>query len=152
MDEHELVDQLYAQYSKLPSMRKSNAVIYDHIMGFYHAVSWSQDLWLFGIFGFHVAYLLLVVFARKFYYLQVFLFAYGCLAILSLERANEYLANNWRLVASQNYFDKHGVFLSVIVAAPVLLVLSVQLLLTLKDAARLVVDVKRLELKRAKKE
>lgn len=152
MDEHELMDQLYAQFSKLPSVRKSNAVIYDHLMGFYHAVSWSQDWWLFGILAFHVAYLLLVVFARRFYYLQVFLFAYGCVAILSLERANAYLAANWRLVASQNYFDKHGVFLSVVVAAPVLLVLSVQLVLTLKDAARLVVDVKRLELRRGKQE
>lgn len=38
------------------------------------------------------------------------------------ERLNSILADNWKSFASQNYFDPHGLFLSVLWSGPLLLV------------------------------
>ena len=41
--------------------------------------------------------------------------------VYNAERINSLLARHWRSFATQNYFDKHGVFFCALVSTPLLL-------------------------------
>ena len=146
MDEDKLYDMVKDQIGKLPTMKHSTAYMYDQIMGFYHAVSWSKELWLQILLAVHVILLLLVLFARKYAFLQGVIFLSSTAAVFMSERLNQIAKARWREFSTQNYFDEHGVFVGVVFAAPLMIILTIQLVLTLVDASRLVVKVKRLEL------
>mmetsp|Transcript_7760 Transcript_7760/g.14758 ORF Transcript_7760/g.14758 Transcript_7760/m.14758 type:complete len:144 (-) Transcript_7760:3240-3671(-) len=56
---------------------------------------------------------------------------FGALVLAwSLEWVNNLCANNWKILTKQNYFDKQGLFLTVMVGAP-LLVGAILILLAL---------------------
>jgi len=114
-------------------------------MGFYTAVAWSEETWLMGLLGCEFVLLLLVIFARSYRNLQLAIFFACCSAIFMAEKLNAYAGENWKDFSTQNYFDRNGVFLGVVLGTPLLVTLTVQLLLTLYDAANLVVKVKRIE-------
>ena len=62
------------------------------------------------------------------------------------ESFNSYGAKNWQAFSTQNYFDKNGVFASVIFSSP-LLILGVGIMLNaLYETSQMLVTVKRLEL------
>ena len=63
------------------------------------------------------------------------------------EWINTYGANNWQSFATQNYFDKNGVFVSVVFSGPMLAASMFLLLNALRSASSLLVEVKREELK-----
>jgi hypothetical protein len=67
--------------------------------------------------------------------------------VRSAEYLNKYGANNWEQFATQNYFDENGVFISIMLCAPLLLTALIMLISYLREAARLLVQVKRQELK-----
>jgi len=70
--------------------------------------------------------------------------------VRSAERLNDYGAQNWESFATQNYFDKSGIFISIMISAPLLLMAFYMLISYLREAAGLLVKVKKQEL-RAKK-
>ena len=146
MDEDKLYEMVKEQVVKLPTFKRSTAYIYDQIMGFYYAVSWSKEPWLQAILATEALLLLLVLFGRRFYMLQVMIFLSITSAVFLSERLNRLGNERWKEFSTQNYFDEHGVFIGVVYAAPLLLILTLQLVLTLVDASRLVVKVKRFEL------
>jgi hypothetical protein len=41
------------------------------------------------------------------------------------ERLNRVMGDNWRSFASQNYFDPHGLFLSVLWSGPLLIIATI---------------------------
>jgi len=146
MDEENFYEMVKEQVVKLPTFKKSSAYIYDQVMGFYYAVSWSREKWLQALIVTHIALLSLVIFARRFKLLQFVLFIGMTVAVFCSEYLNKMGGERWKEFSTQNYFDKHGVFTGTIYAGPLLLILTIQLILTLVDASRLVVTVKRLEL------
>jgi hypothetical protein len=145
MNEDEFLSTLQSHYTKLPSLQTSLAFFYDQTMGFYHAVAWKEEKWLMALFVFHCSHLALVIFGRKLFKLQFCLFITSCGLIFLSERINTIARENWREFATQNYFDKHGVFMGVVFSAPLLAILTIQLLVTLSEASELVVKVKRHE-------
>lgn len=70
--------------------------------------------------------------------------------VRSAERLNDYGAQNWESFATQNYFDKSGIFISIMISTPLLLMAFYMLISYLREAAGLLVKVKKQEL-RAKK-
>jgi len=64
------------------------------------------------------------------------------------EFLNRYGAAHWRQFATQNYFDERGVFVSLFLCAPLLLDCFLMLVLFLREAVQLLVQVKKSELKK----
>jgi len=77
------------------------------------------------------------------------------LSIAGLVRGAEYInrwaSHNWESFATQNYFDERGIFVSIMLCAPLLLDSLVMLLLFLREASQLLIAVKTAELKKQKK-
>ena len=59
------------------------------------------------------------------------------------EWINRLAGENWASFAGQNYFDKNGVFISVMFSAPLLLLSFFILLNALRSASKLLIVVKR---------
>ncbi len=78
------------------------------------------------------------------------IFSYTVLIILFAESINSWGAKNWKLLASQQYFDKHGAFISLFVSMPLVLFCSYIVLKNLYHASLLLVKVKRQQLKSPK--
>ena len=55
----------------------------------------------------------------------IFLLAVSLVAMA--EKINSYCAANWKVFATQNYFDRHGVFAGIVFCTPLLLLLLFQL-------------------------
>ena len=72
--------------------------------------------------------------------------------ISATERANQWLAANYKLYSKQQYFDSQGMFISLAFSAPVLLNCAAVLINWFLKSGDLLVNVKRKELEeRAKK-
>lgn len=68
------------------------------------------------------------------------------------ETINEYAAQNWQIFCTQNYFDRRGVFMMVMVCCPLLFDSLIMLLFFLREASQLLVKVKTAELKKKLKQ
>jgi hypothetical protein len=66
------------------------------------------------------------------------------------EYINAYCAKNWEAIATQNYFDTRGIFISVMLCIPLLVDCFIMLLFFLREASTLLVQVKRAELKQTR--
>lgn len=60
---------------------------------------------------------------------------------------NRVAGENWELFAGQNYFDRRGVFISVMFSAPLLCAAFFVLLNALRSASRLLIEVKRKQIR-----
>ena len=118
--------------------------------GFYHAVDWREPFFTY-LLGFHVTVALLAVATRRSFGAQVSLMLFIAIAVLSAERVNSVLRQHFRSFTKQNYFDKHGVFMSVVFSVPLLIVLGFQLFSALFGASTLLVKVKRAEFAQGQK-
>ncbi|OQS08013.1 hypothetical protein THRCLA_00012 [Thraustotheca clavata] len=131
---------------------------YGHMMvKWYEAVDWQEPL-ILGLIATHVLLLGSVLAFRKVFSVQVVLFLIICGTIALSERINMWGHTNWKLFATQNYFDKNGVFMGIFVAGPLLAIGFIQLISNMHTMAHLVVVVKRheykqhLEAKKSKKQ
>lgn len=116
------------------------------VLGFYHAVDWSEP-WLRGLAAFHVLVWIVAVAFRRWDNVQMLLLV-GILGVVySAETLNRLAGEQWQQFAGQNYFDKHGVFISVLFSAPLLACAMFVLLNALRSASRLLIQVKRKELR-----
>ena len=70
--------------------------------------------------------------------------------VRSAEWLNGLGAVHWENFASQNYFDKGGIFIGIMLCGPLLLDCMMMLVMFVAEASQLLVNVKREELKRKK--
>jgi hypothetical protein len=61
---------------------------------------------------------------------------------------NGYAARNWESFATQNYFDRSGIFVGIAFCGPLLLDCFIMLTLLIREASNLLVEVKQMELKK----
>ena len=125
---------------------ESAYLLWDEWMAFASAVDWTEPFVL-GLLSFHLSLLLLIVTTRRVFAFQCFLFfALSCLLVAG-GSLNSLGAVHWRAFATQDYFDEHGIFFGAMWASPLLLMQIAMLIAFLRNAARLLVTVKRLELR-----
>ena len=94
---------------------------YNDVAGFVAAVNWKEDgHWLAVLFGIQLMYFLLVVCFRRVEIIQLGVFVTICGLILASEYVNQFLHDHWREFSTQDYFDEHGVFFSVVFSGPLL--------------------------------
>lgn len=135
----------------------------EHFDAFRSAINWKEPF-IFCLLGFHF-----MVFITAFYLsfssgaksnnLRVNnLFFYGRMIFLSViacivyfaENINDYGRENWEKFATQDYFDKGGIFIGLMVCTPLLLLCLVLMLAYVKEATNLIVEVKKLKMKHDK--
>eukprot|EP01031_Cornospumella_fuschlensis_P024864 gene24862-30041_t len=129
--------------------------VWESMTAFSYAIDWRENF-IRALIATHVVILVTVLLTRKNIELQ---FAILCLISLTVyfsERINSYAGLHWREFASQNYFDQHGVFCGLFLAAPLLLIAFIQLINLLAQASSALITAKRMQIKRklekAKKE
>ncbi|KAK1945941.1 Transmembrane protein 18 [Phytophthora citrophthora] len=93
---------------------------YSHLMiQWYEAVDWTEPL-IVGLLSFHVVLLATLWLTRKRLYTQFALFVLIIMMAVSTEALNKWARVNWRLFATQRYFDEQGVFMAIFYAGPLL--------------------------------
>ncbi|RID45723.1 hypothetical protein BRARA_I02427 [Brassica rapa] len=101
---------------------------YENFIGFFHAIDWKEP-WIMGLMAFHALFLLVTLLSRRRLNFHMFLFLFSC---------------NF---STQNYFDPHGVFVSVLWSGPLLVIAMIILISTLFSLCYLIVKWKRAELR-----
>lgn len=71
--------------------------------------------------------------------------------VRSAEYINAWAAREWQSFCTQNYFDQRGIFISIFLCAPLLLDSFIMLVMFLLEAAQLLVQVKKAEIRKKTK-
>uniref|UniRef100_A0A7S1S490 Transmembrane protein 18 n=1 Tax=Alexandrium catenella TaxID=2925 RepID=A0A7S1S490_ALECA len=121
---------------------------WEDMQAFVHAIDWQNDRWLFGVFSFEaLAFVLVIANRRHWERLAVLFMAIGALLFFA-ERINGIARVHWKEFASQQYFDESGAFFSAILGMPLVVCQFLIVILLLREAATMVIKVKRLELRK----
>jgi hypothetical protein len=123
---------------------------WDALIGFLYAIDWTEG-WIIGLLCLQGFLLLFVVATRKIIQIQIPTFFLVLFAIYMSERINRWANEHWQQFAGQNYFDEHGVFIALVYAGPLLLISFVILVNFLIINAKLLIAVKRAELRSKQK-
>ena len=78
-------------------------------------------------------------------YIQMGLMVFLGAIVRFAEKLNQIGNNRWRDFATQNYFDKNGIFMGIMICAPLLMVCFVMLVSLIREAKSLLVDVTKLK-------
>eukprot|EP00252_Welwitschia_mirabilis_P013444 TRINITY_DN29568_c0_g1_i1.p1 TRINITY_DN29568_c0_g1~~TRINITY_DN29568_c0_g1_i1.p1 ORF type:complete len:166 (-),score=13.88 TRINITY_DN29568_c0_g1_i1:104-601(-) len=116
------------------------------IVGFIHAVDWTEP-WLIGLLCFLLIIWVVALMTRKHTNLQMALFLAALGGVYFAEDINSYLASRWNSFASQNYFDRSGIFLSTVWSGPLLIISTTVLINTLFTLTQLIVKWKKAEIR-----
>ena len=119
---------------------------YNDAMGFAHAIDWSEQ-WLMGLGAFHAIVWLVAIATRRNNDAQMVLLISILGMVYCAEYVNTWASQHWQEFAGQNYFDKRGVFISVMYSAPMLALALLVLLNALRHTSSLLIKVKRQELR-----
>jgi hypothetical protein len=125
---------------------KAPADLKEHYEAFVAAINWKETFIRCIIIS-HIILFILMILTRKNVDIQCMLFLSICFFIYISEYINTWCHNHWQLFATQDYFDKQGVFSSMMFSGPLLAMLFVQLLNFLALASSTLIQVKRMELK-----
>ncbi|XP_053314980.1 transmembrane protein 18 [Spea bombifrons] len=82
-------------------------------------IDWTEP-WLIGLFAFHILCFAVTCISFKYYRLQIAHFLLMVLLVSCAEYINEFAAFNWRSFSKQQYFDSTGMFISLVLSAPLL--------------------------------
>lgn len=120
----------------------------EHIQAFAAAITWNETF-IKIILGFHVVVIVSAVALnrRGGVYSQLgFMFFMGIVVRLA-DTLNTIGASRWKEFATQNYFDRGGIFIGIMVCAPLLTVCLFMLISMIREASNLIVDVSKMKAK-----
>merc|ERR1711937_982314 len=115
-------------------------------MGFVSAINWREP-WIMALCGTELLLAILVLLTRKHTTFQACLFIVLGLVIYCAKYLNAYCEKNWESFATQPYFDNQGLFISAMLSGPLLVINIIIVVNHLIELSRLIVKVKRAELK-----
>lgn len=124
----------------------------EHFDAFRSAITWSETF-ILGLVTFQVVMFLTCLYISRG---GAPLVPRVCILVLigvivrSAEYFNGWGAQHWEEFATQDYFDKRGVFVGIMLSGPLLLDSLMMLFMFVSEAGSLLVQVKREELKRTK--
>ena len=139
----EQLESLLAQGVNATQLAKAEFV--HDVLGFVHAVDWTER-WLLALCGWHLAWWVAAIALRRSADGQMALLVALLGATYAAERLNSVAHEHWREFAGQDYFDRRGVFVSVVYSLPMLVLAFFVLLNGLRLASRLLIQVKRKEI------
>jgi hypothetical protein len=128
--------------------------MWENIIAFRHAIDWTEPL-LLSLLAFQVVMFLLALWVsrrgRRLELRLLLMLVIGGI-VRGAQHLNSYGAQHWQSIATQNYFDQGGVFMSILLCTPLLIDCFMMLLCFLKEAASLLVQVKTAEIKTKRKQ
>ena len=120
----------------------------EHIQAFTAAITWNETF-IKIILGFHVVVIVSAIALNRqggIYSRLGFMLLVGIIVRLS-DTLNIIGASRWREFATQNYFDRGGIFMGIMVCAPLLIVSLFMLIGMIREASSLIVDVGKMKSK-----
>ena len=126
----------------------------EHISAFQSAINWNEPF-IRGLIIFQV-----VMFAATLFVSRrdrgigprlTVMVLIGTLVRLS-QYINTYAAEHWASFATQNYFDRGGIFIGIMFCGPLLLYCMMMLFMFLREASQLLIQVKTYEIKKKRAE
>eukprot|EP00547_Thalassionema_nitzschioides_P002876 CAMPEP_0194200522 /NCGR_PEP_ID=MMETSP0156-20130528/1090_1 /TAXON_ID=33649 /ORGANISM="Thalassionema nitzschioides, Strain L26-B" /LENGTH=235 /DNA_ID=CAMNT_0038925529 /DNA_START=90 /DNA_END=797 /DNA_ORIENTATION=- len=122
----------------------------EHLSAFSSAITWSEPFILYLIaFQVFMFFLCLWVSRKGFAMVpRLVLMSFVAIIVRCAEILNGYGARNWESIATQNYFDRSGIFIGIFFCGPLLLDCFIVLTLLIREASQLLVEVKKMELKK----
>ncbi|KAJ8602732.1 hypothetical protein CTAYLR_003796 [Chrysophaeum taylorii] len=117
----------------------------ENIDAFLTAINWREPL-LRGILAMHVLLWTTFVLSRKIFSLQCGLFLVIIALVAAAEPLNTLGRKRWREFASQDYFDRQGVFAASVYCTPLLVLLIIMMINFVHISANLLVDLKKMQL------
>lgn len=118
----------------------------EHAEGFVRAVDWREP-WLVGLLAAHAALFAAALRLRRSAGAQIGIFLGAGALVYGAEALNGLLAGRWEAFATQNYFDKAGLFTSVVLSGPLLVCCLLTQVNLLAIVSRDLVRLKRMELR-----
>ena len=142
--------------SLLVPTQKGPETFSEQLDAFRHAITWSEPF-ILSLIAFQI-----IMFALTLYVAQrhvgltprvLMLIVIGII-VRSAEYVNRWAGTDgaWQSFCTQNYFDQRGIFISIFLCAPLLVNSFVMLVLFLREAAQLLIQVKKAELKQKNKQ
>ena len=144
-----LMDSATADIKAQMAERGLQQTPHDAFTGFFHAINW-QEPFIVALVTWHVLVLLGALGTSRFIIPHAVLFVVLCLLVLCAQPLNALGAAQWQDIATQNYFDDGGVFVSLTFSLPTMVVLMGMLVNIVWSAGSLMIKVKRAEVARRK--
>jgi hypothetical protein len=121
---------------------------WEQFQAFKAAITWGEPF-ILSLMCFHITILFANIFIMKSGSLVGRFILIGVLALVirSAEVFNQYGSSHWEKFATQDYFDKNGVFISLMLSTPLLLIAFIDLIVLLRESKNLLIEVKTLQLK-----
>ena len=119
----------------------------ENIQAFSAAITWDEPF-IKCLLGFH-ALVILTTYAtikRGDMYIQLGLMVFLGVIVRFAEKMNQIGNSRWRDFATQNYFDKNGIFMGIMICAPLLMVCFVMLVSLIREAKSLLVDLSKMKM------
>lgn len=118
---------------------------------FRSAITWSEPF-ILSIIAFQIVMILCSFIVTRHCGIKsrLFLLSFMACVVRSAEWCNNYGSRYWGKFATQNYFDEKGIFISLMLSAPLLIMTFFMLISFLREASGLLVEVKKHEMKQKK--
>lgn len=125
----------------------------EHFQAFRAAINWSETFILSLIAFQALMFMICLWVSRSSRGLtpRICVMLFIAALVRSAETLNGYGNRNWERFATQNYFDKRGIFVGIMLCGPLLLDSFMMLVAFVLEASQLLVQVKRDELRRKSK-
>ncbi|KAL3784608.1 hypothetical protein HJC23_007064 [Cyclotella cryptica] len=118
----------------------------ENIQAFSAAITWGEPFIRY-LLAFHMVVIVTAyVLMRKDIYLRMGFMIFLGLIIRMAEQLNQLGNRRWRDFATQNYFDKNGIFMGIMICAPLLIICFIMLVSLIREAKNLLVDVKKMKI------
>jgi hypothetical protein len=124
----------------------------DHFQAFKSAITWSEPF-IYSLVAFQVViFLLCLVVSRKGTGVapRLTIMVFIGILVRSAEWLNGIGARNWEKCCTQNYFDRKGIFIGIMLCGPLLVNCLMLLMMFVREAGQLLVNLKTTELKKKK--
>eukprot|EP00934_Nitzschia_sp_Nitz4_P005214 Nitzschia sp. Nitz4//scaffold2_size372955//261702//262487//NITZ4_000452-RA/size372955-processed-gene-0.526-mRNA-1//-1//CDS//3329546865//5204//frame0 len=140
--------------SDIMSRQDGPSTMMEHFQAFKSAITWSEPFILYLLAFQLVMFLVTIWVAQKDrplkYRLPHMVLVAGL--VRSAEWLNKLGREHWKSFATQNYFDKGGIFVLIMLCGPLVLDSLIMLLMYMIEAAQLLIVVKRREIKKKQAE
>jgi hypothetical protein len=121
---------------------------------FRHAITWSEPF-ILSLVAFQILMILACLFvSRKNRSMasRLIVMVFIGITVRMGERLNRLGARHWQSFSTQNYFDQRGIFVSVMLCAPLLMDCLLMLFCYLREASQLLVQVKATQIQRQRRQ
>ncbi|KAL7435294.1 hypothetical protein ACHAXM_004626 [Skeletonema potamos] len=125
----------------------------EQIQAFKAAITWSEPF-IQCLLAFHAVVIIAAIALTKKggIYTRMGFMIFLAIIVRLAERLNIMGNSRWKEFATQNYFDRSGIFMGIMLCAPILCVCFVMLFAMLREANNLLVDVKSMKIKAQQEE